>query len=598
MTNTRDTTVRKRAEEQIRFQRRLLDAVGQAIIATDLQGRIIYWNRAAEELYGWSTEEVMGRPIVEVTPSEELLERAEEIMSELRAGRSWSGKFVVQRKGGSTFPAMVTDSPVYDEQGTLVGIIGVSTDLTELKKAEETRRSEERFRLLAENAQDLIYRYCLKPTPGFEYVSPSATAIIGYTPEEHYADPELAYKIVHPGDRHLIDEILRSPQPLITIRWLRKDGAMIWIEQRIKAIHDGTGELVAIEGIARDVTERKRFEETLRETQEFLAGILDNAPLPIYGVSEEGRIRLANRFFADFVGVPQEEVIGSLLEDVFTEEEARQFRENNRRVIETEAPLIEEEWAETSDGRRYFQTIKFPLRDPDMRIVAIGGISLDVTERRQAQKALSETRRAERRRIARDLHDTVLQDLSGALQALRLSDLQAKGSGLGLDLEEELEALGRASSGLRSAIYDLREEKDQPFVESVESLVKRNRQATPGCMIRFVVEEGFPIGLFGKKSIELLRVLQEALANVRRHSAARNVEVRLRTDDEVILIEVADDGRGFDLESARAGIGLSTMRERVEGLGGKIEVKSSPGEGTKVTVKVPLEGSTQAPRRL
>ena len=71
MTSTRDTTVRKRAEEQIRFQRRLLDAVGQAIIATDLQGRIIYWNRAAEELYGWSIEEVMGRPIVEVTPSEE-----------------------------------------------------------------------------------------------------------------------------------------------------------------------------------------------------------------------------------------------------------------------------------------------------------------------------------------------------------------------------------------------------------------------------------------------------------------------------------------------------------------------------------------------
>ena len=598
MTNTRDTTVRKRAEEQIRFQRRLLDAVGQAIIATDLQGRIIYWNRAAEELYGWSTEEVMGRPIVEVTPSEELLERAEEIMSELRAGRSWSGKFVVQRKGGSTFPAMVTDSPVYDEQGTLVGIIGVSTDLTELKKAEETRRSEERFRLLAENAQDLIYRYCLKPTPGFEYVSPSATAIIGYTPEEHYADPQLVYKVVHPDDRHLMDEVFRSPQSLITLRWLRKDGAMIWIEQRVKAIHDGTGELVAIEGIARDVTERKRFEETLRETQEFLAGILDNAPLPIYGVSEEGRIRLANRFFAGFVGVPQEKVIGALLEDVFTEEEARQFRENNRKVIETETPLIQEEWAEAPNGRRYFQTIKFPLRDPELRTVAIGGISLDVTERRQAEKALSETRRAERRRIARDLHDTVLQDLSGALQALRLSDLQAKGSGLGLDLEEELEALGRASSGLRSAIYDLREEKDQPFVESVESLVKRNRQATPGCMIRFVVEEGFPIGLFGKKSIELLRVLQEALANVRRHSAARNVEVRLRTDDEVILIEVADDGRGFDLESARAGIGLSTMRERVEGLGGKIEVKSSPGEGTKVTVKVPLEDSTPTPRRL
>src|SRR5215203_1449518 len=443
MTNNGDITGRKSAEEQIRFQARLLDAVGQAIIATNPQGTIIYWNRAAEELYGWPKEEVMGRPIVEVTPSEEMLERAEEIMSELRAGRSWSGEFVVQRKDGSTFPAMVTDTPVHDEQGNLAGIIGVSTDITEFKKMEELRRSEERFRLLAENAQDFIYRYQLKPTPGFEYVSPSATAIIGYTPEEHYADPELRFKLVHPDDRHLIDEALRSPESLITIRWLPKDGGVIWIEQRTKAIYDGAGELVAIEGIARDVTERKRVEEALRTTQEFLGGILDNAPLPIYGVSGEGRIRLANRFFANFVGMPQEKVIGSLLEDVFTANEARQFRENNRRVIETETPLIEEEWAEAPDGRRYFQTIKFPLRDPDMRTVAIGGISLDVTERRRAEEVLSEMRRAERRRIARDLHDIVLQDLSGALQSLRLTHLQAKGSGLDLKEELELGALGR-----------------------------------------------------------------------------------------------------------------------------------------------------------
>src|SRR5215213_2326406 len=598
MTNTGDIPGRKSAEEQIRCQARLLDAVGQAIIATNPHGKIIYWNRAAEELYGWSKGEVMGRPIVEVTPSEEMLERAEEIMSELRAGRSWSGEFVVQRKDGSTFTAMVTDTPVHDEQGNLEGIIGVSTDITEIKKMEELRRSEERFRLLAENAQDLIYRYRLKPTPGFEYVSPSATAISGYTPEDHYAEPELVYKIVHPGDRHLIDEVLRSPESLITIRWLRKDGGVIWIEQRIKAIFDGAGELVAIEGIARDVTERKRVEEALRETQEFLGGILDNAPLPIYGVSEEGRIRLANRFFADFVGMPQEKVIGSLLEDVFTEEEARQFRENNRRVIETGSPLIEEEWAEAADGRRYFQTIKFPLRNPNMRIVAIGGISLDITERRRAEEALSETRRAERRRIAWDLHDIVLQDLSGAIQSLRLTHLQTRGSGMGLDLEEELEALRRASSGLRSAMYDLRHEKEQPFLKAVESLVEHNRQLTPERKTELVIEEGFPHELPAEVSVELVRVLQEALTNVRRHSGARNVEVGLRMEGEALVAGVSDDGRGFDPASTRSGVGLSAMRERVEGLGGKFEVKSPPGEGTKVTVRIPLGDGTPAPRRL
>src|SRR5918995_460878 len=599
MTNTGDITGRKSAEEQIRFQARLLDAVGQAIIATNTQGRIIYWNRAAEELYGWPKEEVMGRPIVEVTPSEEMLERAEEIMSELRAGRSWSGEFVVQRKDGSTFPAMVTDTPVHDEQGNLAGIIGVSTDITEIKQMEELRRSEERFRLLAENAQDLIYRYRLKPTPAFEYVSPSATAIIGYTPEEHYADPQMHFKLVHPDDRYLIEEELRSPESLITIRWLRKDGGVIWIEQRSKAIYDGAGELVAIEGIARDITERKRVEEALRTTQEFLGGILDNAPLPIYGVSEEGRIRLANRFFADFVGMPQEKVIGSLLEDVFTADEARQFRENNRRVIETETPLIQEEWAEAPDGRRYFQTIKFPLRNRDMRTFAIGGISLDVTERIRAEEVLSEMRRAERRRIARDLHDIVLQDLSGALQSLRLTDLRAKGSGTALDLGEELEALARATSGLRSAIYDLRREGEQPLVKSIESLVDLNRQLMPGREVALSVEEGLPDGLTRRMSVELLRVVQEALANARRHSGAERVEVRLRGEGSgTIVAEVRDDGCGFDRGSVRAGVGLSAMRERTAGLGGSIEIDGRPGAGTRVVLRVPVAGGTRAPRRL
>ena len=285
-------------------------------------------------------------------------------------------------------------------------------------------------------------------------------------------------------------------------------------------------------------------------------------------------------------------VIGSLLEDVFTADEARQFRENNWRVIEAETPLIEEEWADAPDGRHYFQTIKFPLRDPDRRTVAIGGISLDVTTRRRAEEALSEARRTERRRIARDLHDIVLQDLSGTLQALRLTHLQAKKSGISLDFEEELGALGRASSGLRSAIYDLRREKERPFLESVESLVELNRQATGEREIRLVVEEEFPVSLPAKESVDLLRVLQEALTNTRRHSGASSIEVRLRTENQEVLVEIVDDGRGFDPLSVRTGVGLSAMCERIEGLGGKIEVRSRPGEGTKVKVRIHLGSDT------
>ncbi|CAA9457504.1 MAG: diguanylate cyclase/phosphodiesterase (GGDEF & EAL domains) with PAS/PAC sensor(s) [uncultured Rubrobacteraceae bacterium] len=251
------------------------------------------------------------------------------------------------------------------------------------------------------------------------------------------------------------------------------------------------------------------------------------------------------------------------------------------------------------DGTLFWNELSiYPVRDEEGRVTSFVGVQNDITERIRAEEILSEIRRAERRRIARDLHDIVLQDLSGALQSLRLTHLQAKSSGTSLDFDEELGALGRASSGLRSAIYDLRREKERPFLESVESLVELNQQATPERGIRLVIEEGFSVGLSGKESVELLRVLQEALTNVRRHSAARNVEVGLRMQDEAILIVVADDGRGFDPGSGRAGVGLSAMRERVEGLGGEFEVRSQPGQGTEVKVRIHPGGGTPDPGRL
>ena len=88
-------------------------------------------------------------------------------------------------------------------------------------------RGDERFRIYADNARDLVYRYRFLPTPGFEYVSPSSIAITGYTPEEHYADPDLGFKRVHPEDRHLLEDSFRSPEEPLVLRWYRKDGALI-----------------------------------------------------------------------------------------------------------------------------------------------------------------------------------------------------------------------------------------------------------------------------------------------------------------------------------------------------------------------------------
>ncbi|HEX3554627.1 MAG TPA: ATP-binding protein [Thermoanaerobaculia bacterium] len=137
-------TQRRRAEEQLRFQARLLDTVGQAAVATDPDGVILYWNRFAETLYGWTKEEALGRNVADVIIAPAAAGQAAEIMAALQRGQGWSGEFLVRRRDGTTFPAQVTDAPVFDDHGVLEAVIGVSTDISEQKRAEEALREADR----------------------------------------------------------------------------------------------------------------------------------------------------------------------------------------------------------------------------------------------------------------------------------------------------------------------------------------------------------------------------------------------------------------------------------------------------------------------
>jgi len=155
----RDITERNRAEQEIRFQAHLLNAVKQAVIATDLEGKVIYWNSFAESLYGWSAAEALGADVLTLIPSPALKDRASEIFACLQTGESWQGEFEVQRKDGSFFPAQVSDSPIFSTRGELIGIVGVSVDNTERRRAEEERENllqrEQEARGEAEHANRL-----------------------------------------------------------------------------------------------------------------------------------------------------------------------------------------------------------------------------------------------------------------------------------------------------------------------------------------------------------------------------------------------------------------------------------------------------------
>jgi PAS domain S-box-containing protein len=164
----------------------------------------------------------------------------------------------------------VWTDPTIETIRTTAELVGAAIHRSEMEQA--IARSEELFRRLAENAQDVVYRYRLRPQRGFEYVSPASTAIYGYSPEECYADPDLGARIVHPADADLLrTSMMPTIQALgdpIVIRWIRKDGSVVWTEHRHVPVIDAAGTVVAIEGIAREVTERKVAETQLLDDLE------------------------------------------------------------------------------------------------------------------------------------------------------------------------------------------------------------------------------------------------------------------------------------------------------------------------------------------
>ncbi|MGH7504900.1 MAG: response regulator, partial [Longimicrobiales bacterium] len=136
---------RERAAGQIRYQARLLDAVGQAVVASDVNHRIVYWNPAAEALYGYTREEALGRTDSDVVNARANAEQTAEITTKLAAGQCWSGEFIVRRKNGSMLPVHITGSVLHDPAGAPIGYVGVATDLTRSKALEAQLRQAQKL---------------------------------------------------------------------------------------------------------------------------------------------------------------------------------------------------------------------------------------------------------------------------------------------------------------------------------------------------------------------------------------------------------------------------------------------------------------------
>jgi PAS domain S-box-containing protein len=219
---------------------------------------------------------------------------------------------------------------------------------------------------------------------------------------------------------------------------------------------------------------------------------------------------------------------------------------------------------------------------------SVANVISSATERVAAERRVLQVRDAERRRIARDLHDEALQDLVDALAVASAPGAAQPDA----SVARLAPALSRAAEHVRNAIYDLRLAGDgeRVFLDLLGELVELQRKVWAGGTLELDVHTTAPEGPLGYVGTEVLRVVREALVNARRHAGARTVRVSASGAAGALRVEVTDDGDGFDTSSPTT-TGIAGMRERIALLGGRLELGSAPGAGTRVSLAVPLSGS-------
>lgn len=246
----------------------MLHAIGHAVITTDVGGTVLFWNEAAERLYGWAAAEAVGRDITEVTVPGVSQQAAAEIMAALREGRPWSGGFPVQRRGGEVMHALVTDSGVHRD-GELIGIVGVSLNLGEAVRHLMERSSDAAVLIDAHHV--------------VSYASPAVANLFGW-PVDSVVGTPLTDRI-HPEDREDFEELLAAdPTRAERVGELRvrTEGTWSWVEVAVTDLYTPSGAHSVVCNIRRSerlarIEERERLLEAVHSQvlQDLFAAELD-----------------------------------------------------------------------------------------------------------------------------------------------------------------------------------------------------------------------------------------------------------------------------------------------------------------------------------
>ncbi len=385
-----DITEQHQIEGKIKFQAKLLEAVDQAVITTDLKGNIIYFNRFAEELYGWDAEDAVGKDVLEVTVPEISQDQGREIMKAIARGESWEGEFTARRKDGSTFWAHVKDSPVFDEVGNLIGIVGISSDMSErAQKENRLKESNARFESFFNSNisatfvwehRDGVFILTEVNDAAQKMTDNRAADFIGLKAGEIYGDLPLM--------KEKLEECYRN-KSIIEFEYYYKNrnrGAYDWVNFRM-AYLEPNGVIL----FADLITPRKETEEALRESESRRRSAQKLANVGYWDwYMETGELKWSEEVYHIFGQNPKSfSVTAENFEALIHPADLDAFiAEREKALAESRDVNIEHRIICPDGGIRWVHEIAEIIRDEGGEVVQVSGVVQDISSRKVMEEKL------------------------------------------------------------------------------------------------------------------------------------------------------------------------------------------------------------------
>jgi PAS domain S-box-containing protein len=514
-----------------------------------------------------------------------------------------------------------------DNQGNPIEYVGSWIDITERKRNEESLRFfQDSYRSLYESMMDAYVSVDMDGR--IQQFNWAYLKMLGYASEEL---KKLTYQDLTPEKWHdMEDEIVlkqvipRGYSDIYEKEYLRKDGTILPVELRTVLLRDGAGNPSGMWAIIRDVSERKIIEQALRNSEERYRTLAEAAHDAIFILSQDGILQYINTFGAKLVGKEPLEIVGQSWKNIFSPEAAQRRENNVLRAFQTGETITSESWFDSPKGLLWLSALLVPMKDATGRVIAVLGISRDITERKKSEEALQQVRdqleervkvrtselyesqdqlrqltaqtihvqEAERRSISRDLHDEAgqaLVTLKYGLAALQ-NDLPERDKLSRKRLSDSIQIIDQTMLHIRTLAHNLRPpvmEIGGIHMSLQEYCHEMSDRAQIPISYQGVDIPGLPYDI----CISLFRFVQEGLTNIMKHSQATKVKVKLQYRRGEINLSVSDNGHGIEETSQSDGLGLLGIRERLTLIGGTLEIQSKKGKGVQLIGCVPWVNS-------